>query len=118
MARAFDIPGWLDGVKIRRKNWMEEMFMFFHPINGWRHDKAVPVDTSVCGSAGSMWVHDDWEPFTEPKKKRKVKLYRDICRSHGDYIFLGSSWRSFKGPNEYPNANVIGHEEREIEIEE
>ncbi len=67
--RAYQISGWLDGVKIRRRGWNKKNYIYFND-KGW------------FTSNGYEFTYDlvdfklyDWEVYKEPKEKKRYWLW-------------------------------------------
>lgn len=109
--RAYEIEGWLTGTKIRRKSWGRPTdHYFFSPDRKW-HNVTYRIDHDKDFLA-HLFIADDWEPYTEPPRKRKVTQYRDtiLC---GDGSFYTGSWSS----NKNSGLEIVHTETREIEVE-
>lgn len=71
--KAYEIPGWLDGKKIRRKGWENKGYWYCNSeedafiTNGGMQIKLSP--------SSQLFQDDDWEPYEEPEPKT-VTLYR------------------------------------------
>jgi len=60
----------------------------------------------------------DWEPYTEPKPKKKVKLYRYILKNTHTNLYAVNHWQSERPGNYHYDYKVVGTEEMEIEVDE
>ena len=112
--RAFDIPFWVDGAKIRRPHWGPSQYIYFTQGQWHSHNFSYGVMLH-----SDLFDCTDWEPYVpQPKKvKRKVTLYRAIYRQNDGTIFM-SEWVSYKRTTSDPQIPIIGHETREIEVDE
>ena len=61
----------------------------------------------------------DWEPYTEPKAKQKVKLYRPIYLDTNRVSYgTHSKWESNKSYfYDYDFQNIVGWQEMEVEVD-
>jgi len=101
----YEILGWEDGVKVRRKSWREGSYRIFCSTSGLN---ALDAFAS------------DWELWTEPKKKRKVTLYAPLVKSDSGSIYMCE----FGEKKEYHQRvkgrkeTVVGWHEIVVEVEE
>lgn len=60
---------------------------------------------------------DNWKEWHPPKEKKKITLYRPIIKFGPQYIY--GSWSSLAKENHSIHmGEVVGREEREIEVDE
>lgn len=61
---------------------------------------------------------DDWEPYTEPKPKKKLKMYRYILKNkHADFYTV-TNYQSGNFECYGRDYKIVGTEEIEIEVDE
>ena len=58
------------------------------------------------------------EPYTEPKPRKKVKMYRYILKNRNTNIYCVNHWQSESPGNYHYDFQVVGTEEMEVEVDE
>lgn len=85
--RAYEILGWLEGRKIRRKAWDEGGYVSFNYSSGvWlNHKNEEPINFSL---PRQFFEYDDWLTYEEPKER--IPVLKE-CRSYDEnrYVKLG-----------------------------
>jgi hypothetical protein len=96
------------GKKWTRVGWTKNDYIYF--VGGsWKHSLYYVFE---------LHKDDDWIEYIEPKKKRKVTLYREIRKTRGGeiYISLYSQWSQTKTTSD-PDE-IVGWESKEVEVED
>lgn len=95
---------------------------WFQPIFLDKYEDWYGLDNNQHGVDFCAYSIDTWEPYTEPKLKKNVKMYRPIfCKD--DSYRLGE-WRSFKkiaafdAPQMVYGKDLAGWQEMEVEVDE
>lgn len=105
-----------DGRKFRKNNW--HSVFWFEPVFKEFEGDWFGVDQD--GFMQSFCDNDylDWEPYTEPKPKKKVKLYRYILKNTHTNLYTVNHWQSESPGNYHYDFQVVGTEEMEVEVDE
>lgn len=106
-----------DGRKFRKNKW--HSVFWFEPIFQEFEGDWFGIDQD--GFMQSFCDNDslDWEPYTEPKEKKKVKMYRPIRKigTPGQYA-IADTWHQFKSWFQEQYTDIVGWQEMEIEVDE
>jgi hypothetical protein len=98
------------GKKWTRVGWTKNDYIYF--VDGaWKHSLFYVFE---------LHKDDDWIEYIEPKKKRKVTLWRPIRKnicSGMIFVDLADQWKEIKTTN-YSFDNVVGWESKEVEVED
>lgn len=99
----------LEGGKIAHKQWTDDTFFLFLDSEG------KVVSNRGCAYYLQLKYPQEWQPYTEPKQKKKVTLYRYTFKSiHGNYF--QSNWIQ-QPASEHSSSKLVSTESKEIEIE-
>lgn len=111
--KAYEIPGWLDGVKIRRKCWLKHVYMNFENGRWVSKNKLNPCDSVIL----SLWKEEDWEVYEEPKPTyRDVVQYRGIYKRFSNHQVIATQWSTIEPLNNTCDHDLLGVEQRTIRI--
>lgn len=112
--RAYEIPGWDKGTKIRQKSWDKGQYIYRNHEREWVGEDGFKA--SVFEDA--IYYHDEWEPYVEEPELIEVKQYRPIFKREIEVdgktqweFFNSDSWSSRK------NAEKLLYEERTLVID-
>jgi hypothetical protein len=110
MARLYEIDGVWQGRKVRHKDTPQGDYVYYH---GGMFVNSNQSFQCIVG-------FEDWEPYTEPKKKRKVKLYRYTFEVISRHVIIQSNfsdeiWEKYLEGSS--NLKLLHTEEKELEIE-
>lgn len=94
--------------KIKRKKWSDFNWCI---VNGY--DVAREVDGKRLDPVVEDLIADDWEEYTEQKKKKIVKLYRETLFRDGTYDQIVWASHRYSG-----SSRIVATEEKEIEVDE
>lgn len=105
-----------DGRKFRKNKWYD--CYWFEPIfqncsGDWFGLDQDDVMQSFCDNDSL-----DWEPYIEPKLKKKVKLYSPVGKSQQGYIYLFGKYADKKQWFGEGGETIIGWHEIEVEVDE
>lgn len=110
---AYELEGWLEGKKIRRKEWDKEHYIkFLIEKRVWSWDYKVPFSRFL----EELFRKNDWEYFKETKK---ITLYRYTCQAKEDSKnihqtgWISETWKH----GSTSLYNIIKTETKEIKIE-
>jgi len=70
--KAYEIEGWLSGIKIRRVGWDDEDLWIKFSAS---EDKWVDCEGNDCFELRGLFSHEDWEKYVEGKRKVKMLAY-------------------------------------------
>ena len=89
---------------------------YSHGDTGFNYLNASGFVVNFRGAevAESFVAPEDWSIYEEPKKKKKITLYRYTYKERSGHIFC-SAWRSGEPQN---MGTVVLVEAREIEVDE
>ena len=90
--KAYEVEGWLDGVKIRQERWQNDQWMFYDGDRWINQDGKFGYDNLrfVYKSDGKEWYpeiecnliyDDDWEIYEEPKPAYREQSCGCVCNS-------------------------------------
>ncbi len=100
--KLWEIPGWDKGVKVRRQHWIAGYHVKFS-------DKESHIRVGE-------FMEDDWEPYEEPKPRRKVTLWRPIFKElAGNYSMY--DWKSDKKRWDHTHG-IVGWESKVVEVDD
>lgn len=106
-----------DGRKFRKNKWSD--CYWFEPIFQEFEGDWFGVDQDNFMQSFCDGDSLDWELYTEPKEKKKVKLYRGIYKNPGiRQIYQFGEWQTDKIVIDYYLKNLVGWQEMEIEVDE
>lgn len=78
---AYEIEGWLEGKKIRRKAWFSKEHVYWDKATKvwWRYEN---LDERLDWELSMLFNEDDWEEYQEPKTKKRYWLW-DVLPDRG-----------------------------------
>lgn len=112
--KAYEIDGWLDGVKIRLPSWGSDYYMYFNRVlSEWLDSNGHGAVDYTCAA---LFELSSWQVFEEPKVKKKVTMYQAVFYI-GSYIIDGPS-RDYKHKEVEERPNFHCWHTFEIEVDE
>lgn len=93
---------------------LEERFTFEPIFKAHNYWYGIKLDgDSYCANHVESKA---WEPYTEPKEKKKVKLYRPIIKE-GFATYWINDWVSNKDHKAHGTQTIVGWQEMEVEVD-